>query len=418
MTEPDGKLYIQCDELRHWSVDKLRIRVVCYILMLILLLTGSAVGEQSQPLAFDENGTFRVLLLADTQDTDNPQQAMLNLLNACLDQSEPDMVIFLGDMIHGPAIRGEENVQKAIDAIVQPVVQRGLPFALVFGNHDEECGISNERQMEIYHSYPGCLAVEGKEMPGCGNYCYVIENPAQPSSPLVFWFLDSGNHAEPGRGTYGYVKPEQNRWMLEELDGLKQTYASPISYVFQHIPVPQVYDMLLEVPFGTRGAVTCYGPRLFKWYKANPDYIWEGDIGEGPCSSDYDSGEFDTWKQMGVRAAFFGHDHLNNYCGTLNGIDLVATPGMGFYAYGRGGEHGARLLTFHADNPSDWKSEMLYYRDVVSEPLPGLFIASLGVMIQTWVFIGVPVLLLLIVGLILLLRSLRKNRKKKKHAPT
>ena len=84
---------------------------------------------------------LRILIIADPQDIDTPQPAMLSLMNASLDAAQPDLVVFLGDMIHGRDLRGEDRIKKAIDAAVSPVVERGIPFALVFGNHDEECGI-------------------------------------------------------------------------------------------------------------------------------------------------------------------------------------------------------------------------------------------------------------------------------------
>ncbi len=357
---------------------------------------------------------LRILIIADPQDIDTPQPAMLSLMNASLDAAQPDLVVFLGDMIHGRDLRGEDRVKKAIDAAVSPVVERGIPFALVFGNHDEECKISKEDQLKIYQSYPGCLAVDGEDLPGCGNYYIVVENPVQPESPVVLWFMDSGSYAEEGKGTYGYVTEEQNEWMLSAYAELCEKYASPVSYVFQHIPVLQVYNMIKEVPFGTSGAVTCYGPNFGKWYVLDDEYIWAGHMGEGPCSSEYDSGEFDAWKKMNVKAAFFGHDHLNDYCGTYEGIDMVTTSGVGFYLYGRGDEHGTRLVTLNAENPTEYETKMLYYKDHVSEPLPGLFVSSLGVMLRKYLFMIIAALVLVIVLIMLVIRWLVKKRKMRK----
>jgi len=379
----------------------------------MMMYRVEASAEAAHDLSFDENQQFKILIVADTQDTAQPQQAMLRLLNSALDVADPDLVVFLGDMIHGSSTPGVDNVKKAIDAIIQPVVQRGIPFALVFGNHDYESGVSNEEQLQIYQSYPGCLAIEGEEMPGTGNYTLLIDNPLIPESPLILWFLDSGTYAEPGRGKYGYVTEEQNEWMLRSNNEFLARYKSPVSYVFQHIPVPQVYEMITEVPFGTKGSVTQYGSNfLKKWYIPNPDYIWAGNLGEGPCSSEYDSGEFSAWKSMGVKAAFFGHDHLNDYCGTIEGIDLITTAGIGFYMYGRGDEHGARLLTLYADRPSEYDTKMLYYRDIVSEPLPGLLVPWLGVLFQQRLLIVSGSLLLLIVSIILIIRRIKKRKKK------
>lgn len=387
-------------------------KILSYLLitLTILAVVSGSKAENNLSFSFNKEQQLKILILADPQDTDHPQEAMLNLLSSALDNAQPDLVVFLGDMIHGPSVHGREAVEKAIDAIVSPVVQRNIPFVLVFGNHDDQSGLSNEEQLAIYQSYPGCLAIEGEKMPGCGNYYILIENSTVPESPIILWFLDSGTYAEPGKGTYGYVTEDQNAWMLEQYTQLKQRYEAPVSYAFQHIPVPQVYEMLETVSFGTKGAVTCYGPNFGRWYLPNKENIWAGGLGEGPCSSEYDSGEFAAWKTMNLRAAFFGHDHLNDYCGTLDGIDLIATSGLGFYMYGRGEEHGARLITLYAENPSAYDTKMLYYRDIVDAPLPGLFIPYLGVLIQQYVFIGFSVLILLIIGIVFLIRHIKKGK--------
>ena len=391
-------------------------RIYVFVLALAVLLTFffCVVSAEDAGFSLSPDHPLRILIIADPQDIDTPQPAMLSLMNASLDAAEPDLVVFLGDMIHGRDLRGEDRVRKAIDAAVSPVVERGIPFALVFGNHDEECGISKEEQLKIYQSYPGCLAVDGEDLPGCGNYYLVVENTVQPESPVVLWFMDSGSYAEEGKGTYGYVTEEQNEWMLSAYEKLCEKYASPVSYVFQHIPVPQIYNMIKEVPFGTSGAVTCYGPNFGKWYVLDDEYIWAGHMGEGPCSSEYDSGEFDAWKKMNVKAAFFGHDHLNDYCGTYEGIDMVTTSGVGFYLYGRGDEHGTRLVTLNAEKPAEYETKMLYYKDLVSEPLPGLFVSSLGVMLRKYLFMIIATLVLVIVLIVLVIRWLVKRHKRKK----
>ncbi len=393
-------------------------RIYVFLLALVVFLTSVfCIGlAEDARFALPSDHPFRVLIIADPQDIDTPQPAMLSLLNASLDAAEPDLVVFLGDMIHGRDLRGEDRVRKTIDAIVSPVVSRGIPIALVFGNHDEECGISKEEQLRIYQEYPGCLAVDGEDLPGCGNYYLVVENPVQPENPVVLWFMDSGSYAEEGKGTYGYVTEEQNEWMLSAYEKLCEKYASPVSYVFQHIPVPQVYNMIKEVPFGTSGAVTCYGPNFGKWYVLDDEYIWAGHMGEGPCSSEYDSGEFDAWKKMNVKAVFFGHDHLNDYCGTYEGIDMVTTSGVGFYLYGRGDEHGTRLLTVNAEKPAEYETKMLYYKDLVSEPLPGLFVSSLGVMLRKYVFMIIAAIVVVIVAVVLLVRGIRNNMRRKRQS--
>ena len=384
--------------------------VICFMMMCLFVMHSAYAGDNA--VRFGEDGKLKILIVADTQDTEKPQAAMLKLLNASLDSADPDLVIFLGDMIHGPSVAGMDNVRKAIDAIVSPVAERQIPFAAVFGNHDEECGISNEEQLKIYQSYPGCLTTDAEDLPGCGNTCILIENPVHPESPVALWLMDSGNKAEDG--SYDCVREEQNEWMLRKYEQLKAGYGEPVSYVFQHIPVPQVNNFLKKVPFGTAGAVTHVGGDVFSWYLPDTQNIREGHFGEAPCPSGRDSGEFDAWKRMNVRAAFFGHDHTNDYAVTFEGIDLIATAGAGFYHYGRGGEHGTRIVTIDAASPADYRTRMLYYKDIVLEPLPGLLVPTFGVLLQKYLLIGAAGLIALIILLVWLIRHIRKNRKKKK----
>ena len=84
-------------------------------------------ADAAPALQFDENGEFKILIVADTQDIDKPQKETIALLEAELDAAQPDLVVFLGDQIHGPSIgKSVERTQKALDAILQPVAERGL----------------------------------------------------------------------------------------------------------------------------------------------------------------------------------------------------------------------------------------------------------------------------------------------------
>ena len=118
---------------------------LCAVLLVSLVPAARAAQDGGQ-LQFDENGEFRILIVADTQDIDKPQKETLALLEAELDAAQPDLVVFLGDQIHGPSTgRSVERTQKALDAILQPVAARELPFAVVFGNHDDEGGVDADR---------------------------------------------------------------------------------------------------------------------------------------------------------------------------------------------------------------------------------------------------------------------------------
>ena len=390
---------------------KLFCLVLCALMLCLCLPVASAEQEaEGAALEAAEDGSFRVLLIADTQDTDKPQQLMLDLLEAELDAADADLVILLGDVIYGPDIGPDrEKIETAIRAVVQPIVDRELPFAVAFGNHDDEDALSREEQLTIYQSFPGCLN-ENPDIPGSGNTCLKICAPGETEPPILLWVMDSGSYAEEEIGGYGYVTEEQNRWFRDGVAALSSG-STPVSYVFQHIPVPQVNTLIEEARAFSKGAFCTFGNPFSDWYTQRDELITSGRFGEAPCPPLYDSGQFQSWKDCGVKAAFFGHDHTNDYIATVEGIDLVTTCGIGFYSYGRGDEHGARILVLHCDRPDEYETEMVYYRDLISKPLNFLQAPHIGAQFRAILIKVILAVVLLIVLLVVLIRFLVRKRK-------
>lgn len=352
---------------------KVLIGVIICIAVLVPQLAFGAVDESTGTLKFDENGNFRIMIIADTQDITNPRQETLDLMNAALDEVKPDLVVFTGDNIHGPAanLKGnEKKTEKAIRQIMEPVTSRELPFCIVFGNHDDEGKISKEKQMEIYQSMPNCLAQAGDEMTGYGNYNLTIQAHDSDKSVFNLWFVDSGSYNEDKskESYYAFVADDQIEWYKNKSNELKEENGGkPMpSILFQHMPVNEIFELLTEVPKGTENAVK----KNDKYYILN-ESVASGHLGEGPCPPDYNNGQFSAWKEQGdIIGAFFGHDHVNDFEGTVDGINLVHTPGAGFYIYGNGLEHGVRVIDINEKTLS-YTTETLYYKDLVGDTLHG-----------------------------------------------
>ncbi|MBR0082024.1 MAG: metallophosphoesterase [Clostridia bacterium] len=388
--------------------------LLCGLLALLPVCPAFAANEgEGQTLRAREDGSFHILLIADTQDRDKPQALTIELLNAELDAADVDLVLFLGDMIYGPFVGADrDKVEAAIRAIIEPVVKHNLPFAVAFGNHDDEGCLSKEEQLAIYQSYPGCLN-ENPDLPGVGNTCLPIAAMGADTPSILLWIIDSGTYAEEEIGGYDYVKPEQNQWFCDGVASYGEN--RPTSYVFQHIPVPQVFSLVTPAKAFQKGAFCTFGNPTSDWYTEKEGAVREGKFGESPCPPKIDGGQFDSWKDCGVKAAFFGHDHTNDYVATIEGIDVVATCGLGFYSYGRGDEHGARLLVLHTDRPDDYETEMVYYKDLIDKPLTVFQAPVLGAQLAQLLLLALGGLILLIAAVIVLvvvLHRRKRNRKK------
>lgn len=73
------------------------------------------------------------------------------------------------------------------------------------------------------------------------------------------YIIDSHGKAKDGAG-YAPVDKEQIGWYVSRREQRKAENGDYLpSLVFQHIPVPEFFDVIKKVPKGTKGAVPAYG---------------------------------------------------------------------------------------------------------------------------------------------------------------
>ena len=82
-------------------------------------------------------------------------------------------------------------------------------------------------------------------------------------------------------------------------------------------------------------------------------------VRQDPISSSlWNSGFFSSMLDDGdVKAAFVGHDHLNDFCGELEGLSLCYGGGFGYHAYGLAGwSRRARIIvaSLGKENDGTW----------------------------------------------------------------
>lgn len=344
-------------------------RLIPVILCLAMGLTLPAKAQAADKSRFPEGGKLKIAVFSDVQTTQNVPRNLLDDLCVILDEEQPDLVVYLGDQVEGkhPWIHlgdNEAHVKQVIDRVLAPVVDRDIPFAVVFGNHDsQDSGVSKEVQMAYYQTFPGCLAVdEGDALPGCGTY-HLLYYSADGSRPVVdLYFVDSLEY-DPGGG-YGCVSKEQIEWCDAEMEAVKEANggASVPALYFQHIIVPEIYDALTPTEEGADGALEGKGVGLGKWYIAPTGM--DGLL-EAPCPPDYSSGQFDRWKESGsVVAGFFGHDHKNSFTAQLDGIDLVACPGATYTSYHEPSARGVRIIELDENAPGTYTTRVRWFKDL------------------------------------------------------
>ncbi|TYH75304.1 hypothetical protein ES332_D04G010400v1 [Gossypium tomentosum] len=327
---------------KHYFLYLAFIYAILYFLHTNLLLNNRPIRIKKWPhlpLRFRHDGTFKILQVADMHFGSGLLSRCRDVLPShfhyCSDLNttrflktmiqleKPDFVAFTGDNIFGPSTT---DAAESLLSAFGPVMESGIPWAAVLGNHDQESSMTREELMSFISLMDYSLGMF-LDIDGFGNYnLSVYGAPGSHlanSSVLNLFFLDSGDRETvQGVRTYGWIKESQLNWLRSASREL-QVQNQEVKYViktqpvdasaalaFFHIPIPEVRQL--------------YYQKLV------------GRFGEGVACSSVNSGVLKTLVSIkDVKAVFIGHDHTNDFCGNLEGIWFCYGGGFGYHGYGR-----------------------------------------------------------------------------------
>lgn len=308
-------------------------------------------------LSFNSNKKFKIMQITDIQETTNISADTLNLLNSALDKEKPDLVVLTGDQIKGYGIsyKSKEDVVNTIRKIMSPITTRNIPFAVTFGNHDSQAGISNEEQMdEIYKKLPNCVYSDTAY--GAGTYNIPIYSSDKGKVIFNIYLMYSGTDKK--GGGYESVTKEQIEWYKSTRDSL-----SVPSILFQHIPLCEYYNLLKRC--------SRFAPKSIRAYRTHKNEFYtlakttQGDFLEPPSIPDENIGEFDAIAEKGdMLAVFVGHDHKNSFIGKYKNVTMGFTPSAGFNEYGNGLNRGVRIIELDENNINSFETRVVTYKDL------------------------------------------------------
>ncbi|MDD7614011.1 MAG: metallophosphoesterase [Clostridiaceae bacterium] len=326
---------------------------------------------QNEPLRF-KDGKFKIMLLGDLHDcydmkNNNAAEKMddtLALIGKAVKELKPDLVIYMGDNARAST---EYEMRAVISRITYPVSVSDTPFDLVFGNHDRECEVDLPTQLKLYREHENCYAFNADDgLSGYGNHNLVIKSGDGEKDIFNLWFIDSHSlYSDRSKSYYDAVHEDQIEWYKKTAKELADKNGGKVlpSLLFQHIPVPEEYELLREAkPYEKLDSVQGHKTYSDKYYMLKPEV--EGYLGEGPAVPDFNSGEFAAWKETGdILGAFFGHDHMNDFAGYVDGILLAQCKTAGFRVYTDGCRSGVRLITLEENNPENVQTRMYHFKD-------------------------------------------------------
>lgn len=267
------------------------------------LLVGMTLGSNAQIpiLKFNKDKKFKIVQFTDlhVKYQDKRSDVAFERMNQVLDVEKPDLVVFTGDMIYSsPADENLRNVLKVVS-------DRKIPFAVTFGNHDHEQGMSNEDLFKIVKSIPYNVTTdEDEKLSGVGNCALMVQSLDGNKDAAILYCIDSHYYSTiPEIKGYDYIKSDQIEWYKRKsTEFIRRNGGAPLpSLSFFHIPLPEYNQAAADEN------ASIYGIRR-----------------EKACSPELNSGMFTAMKEQGdVMGVFVGHDHDNDYATYWKGIMLA-----------------------------------------------------------------------------------------------
>lgn len=270
-----------------------------------------------------------VLQLSDTQfmSKADAETKCYRYIRETVEASKPDLILITGDVVYG---KFDPDGSILLDFIAF-MESLQIPWAPVFGNHDNECELGVDWQCEQFEKAEYCL-FEQRDLKGNGNYSVGIVQGGEILR--TFYMLDSNGCGAPstasrngknGIQTSAGFASSQVAWYKDSIATLKMVepdvkitlafHIQPVSfrYAFEKY---EEYNGLLK---GDSNSVLEKPLNLDTLATAEEgDFGYLGRTMKGPWGSG--NREMVEWKELGVDSVLVGHEHCNSISIVYNGI--------------------------------------------------------------------------------------------------
>ena len=258
---------------------------------------GKSYSPKDYMLELEYTGNFKILQLTDTHIADKDDQdlhyAFLDLLIKDANKANDlDFIVVTGDLF---TFAGKATARRYCDFLDS----YGIPWSVVFGNHDEQTYFSVDWWTNYLNNYgSNCYFkdIQDDDVAGNCNFAINLKKGGVVTDQLIM--MDSNRYYFGDYMGYDYFKKSQIDWYSELVDQTTADNGGVVnSLMFYHIPLPEVNDA---------------------YEKGEIKY---GEKREDCCPPDQDLGFFKVIKEKGSTSAmFFGHDHINNFEADYEGV--------------------------------------------------------------------------------------------------
>ncbi len=309
-----------------------------------------------------EKRKIRVLQLTDFQPVDPSQQryvgrlgdtpiqeftwemkyeGMYYYIEKMIKNNNPDLILVTGDIVYGEFDDNGSNLME----ICEFMDSFKIPWAPVFGNHDNECKLGVSWQCEVFKKSEYCL-FERNDITGNGNYTIGLKVCGELER--VIFMMDS-NGCWHGK-SYGYLEnyppynlderitreggihPDQKEWIEEVSRKIDNAYGKNIKKIAaMHIPP----DIINEYSY-INGYQSNNDGANKELYTLEKDVkALNGDFGtKGERYSCFPTKDlWDVLKRNYFTHLFAGHDHVNDISILCDTIRVTFGVKTGLFDY-------------------------------------------------------------------------------------
>lgn len=312
----------------------------------------------AQAIKFNTDGSLKIMHITDTHLGDENIEMSVFLINEACKRENPDIVIITGDNVHN--YDDSSKTKLYINKLMSVFQSLNIPVAVTMGNHDSETGaLSRPELMQCYNSY-SCSVCYSDDNNISGSASYNIPVLSSKTDEIKFnlWIIDSGDYDNEGH--YGCADEDTVQWYKEKSDEITQQNGKKIySLAFQHIIVPEIYDVLKKT---TKRKLYSFHHMYNKndFYMFDPKQINFGTLNETPCCGYCNYGQFGAMVEKGdVLGIFSGHDHTNAFGVKNKGIDIANSLSTRFNGDRFSTQYGYRIINVNENDTSVYTSRII-----------------------------------------------------------
>ena len=301
---------------------------------------------------------------------DHSFAALDRTVRTLIDRVKPDLITVTGDI-------SMTDQPKAYPAFADYMDAFGIPWCVVWGNHDQQDVVERidfaYKILPYYRSRKHFFHEDGDPAMGNGNYIIAICKDGKPVHAL--FMFDSHNCVwlpdENGVKHFYYDKlnEAQIQWYKDQASSLKADGCVHTS-MLMHIPMHAYQDAVdaafkpgidtLNVTLEESYGNSCWNPGYEDSYGVKYE--------PGPIACyPYDDGVFAAIEEIGTTEnVISGHVHTDNFVIPYRGVRLAFANKAGCVHPFRYPLNGGTVITIHPDGHSDLRHEYVEIKDLLT----------------------------------------------------